>query len=516
MTNRFVYLSVVLFMAGISFAGDTDSSNLIFSDSKVYKYELDFYVDDWQKQLEDNYENGEVYMPVKFTYGNIVLDSIGVRYKGNSSFIMSSNTPKKPFKFKFDKYIDQTFFGIKKLNFSNGVKDPSFMRETIGYSISRKYMPTPRTAFVEFHIEGNYIGLYTQVEQVDKLFLSKHFEKKGYNLYKACDNGAPLKYESAEQSVYEPLYALKTNEDENDYSAFIAMIDKLNNTSDEDFVETINEHLNLDVVIRHLAINVTLSHYDSYTGSGRNYYFYDDSTSGQFWLIPWDMNECFGSYSNSWKVKTQDVLTFSNIDNRPLNKRILANDSLKQVYLRYIHELINGPAHKDSVAAMTVKIKPVIESYVTSDVNKLYSTQQFTDNIEKDISIGPMGSIPGVISFSKDRNINLKMQLDKYMITKISKEAGFTVKNQMALRNYPNPIINQTTIQYNILENKTSLHVGIYNSRGVLVKQFQNCPKKRGSWNLVWDAVNVAPGYYNIKLTSNSYSLSRSVIVLKK
>jgi len=247
-----------------------DLSDTLFNANVIHKYKLRFYTEDWQDSLEYNYEAlGQVYMPAQLIYNNsVILDSIGVRYKGNSSYIRSGATVKKPFKFKFGEYIeDQMLFGTEKLNFSNSVSDPTFMREMIGYRISGMLMASPRAAYANIFVGDELIGLYVQVEQVDELFLSRHFTSDGFNLYKASDDGATLKYYGTDQTSYETEYELKANEDENDWSGFINLIDKLNNTPDDLFAKTLNECLNIHNVITHLSINMVLSSFDSYTGS---------------------------------------------------------------------------------------------------------------------------------------------------------------------------------------------------------------------------------------------------------
>ncbi len=303
---------------------DTDSSAVIFDDTVVHNYDLHFYYDNWADSLEYYYENGEQYIPARLTYGDIVMDSIGVRYKGNSSYQMSRSTLKKPFKFKFTKYNkNQTFYDLKEMNFSNCVADPSFMREKIAYDIVRKYVPASRAAYANISVDGELIGLYVQVEEVDKIFLAKYFANASGNLYKAGDDGAPLQYLGTDQSLYEAQMELKTNEDENDWSGLIEMLDALNNTSSESFAGTMISYLNLDVCARLLAFNMVLSNFDSYTGSARNFYLYDDPSTGQFNMIPWDHNQAFGSYSNDWDVITADIVNVPNLSSRPLNQKYL-------------------------------------------------------------------------------------------------------------------------------------------------------------------------------------------------
>lgn len=397
----------------------TDPGDSIFVETKVHTVKLYFDIENWEDTLKYYFEDlDEEYYQVSVTFDDtLVLDSVGVRYKGNSSYVQSSNTPKKPFKLKFDEFIsDQTLLGQYVLNMHNCINDPSFMREAIGYHIAREIMNAPRTAYTNLYVNDTLIGLYSVVEQVDELFLADNFDNNQGNLYKAGIDGANLGYMGDDQAEYESDYELKTNEDENDWSRFIEMIDKLNNTADDVFVDTMQNYLNLDRCARLLAFNMALSSFDSYTGSGRNYYLYDNETSGQFEMIPWDMNECFGVYTNGWDVLTQDVVDISNLATRPLNYRIIGNDSLQEVYLSYIEELITGPASYDSVTAMTVRLKAAIENHVEADINKFYDYQDFVDNIEEDVTVGLAKLIPGLKAFSQTRNAYLALQLDAIVI----------------------------------------------------------------------------------------------------
>ena len=391
-----------------------DITDTLFNAGIIHKYELRFYTDNWQDSLEYNFEVlDQAYMPAQLIYNDSdVLDSIGVRYKGNSSYIRSGATVKKPFKFKFDKYINgQRLFGTERLNFSNSVSDPTFMREMIGYNVTSKYMPSPRAVYANIYVENELIGLYIQVEQVDEIFLKRHFTNNGYNLYKASDDGATLKYFGDDQTRYESEYELQTNKAENDWSGFINLLDKLNNTPGDLFAETLSECLNINNIISHLAFNMVFSSFDSYTGSGRNFYFYDDMDSGRFNFIPWDLNETFGTYTNNWNVITQNVVLTSNAGDRPLLRRIMENDSLRSVYFDRMREMIEGSASYDSIASMIERFQPMIQEYVLADGNKLYSDAMFFDNIENNVRINLGQVIPGLKSFSLARNENIIAQI---------------------------------------------------------------------------------------------------------
>jgi hypothetical protein len=493
---------------------EVDSSAIIFDDTRVHNYHLHFYISNWTDSLAYYQDHGEQYLPAQLTYEGQVLDSIGVRYKGNSSYNGSRRTPKKPFKFKFDKYKkSQTLFGIKELNFSNCFKDPSFMREKIGYDIIQRYVPAPRATYANIYIDGQLIGFYVQVEQVDKAFLKRHFVNNSDNLYKATDKGTNLAYLGTEKSKYEVGLELKTNEDLADWSGLTTMLDKLNNTPASVFKDTMDNYLNLDQCCRLLAFNMVLSNFDSYTGSGRNLYLYDDSLSGQFQMIPWDFNETFGGYINNWNIFTVDIVNVPNLPQRPLNRRIIENESLRQNYLSYIKDIMLGPASYDSVSLIADRLKLLIDPFVQADKNKLYSYQNFLTNIETDVVVEMNMPVPGIKSFSKRRNENLKNQLNKYLQTAVPAENALLLSFVLH-QNYPNPFNPNTTIACSLSE-AAEVKLVIFDSLGRLVTTLFIGKLSAGEHQFQWHADHLPSGIYLTSLKTESERKIIKMLLLK-
>jgi hypothetical protein len=491
-----------------------DSSAIIFDDTYVHNYELHFYITNWADSLVYYHDHGEQYLPAQLTYEGQVLDSIGVRYKGNSSYNGSRRTPKKPFKFKFDKYKkNQTLFDTKELNFSNCFKDPSFMREKIGYDIIRKYVPAPRATYANIFIDGELIGFYVQSEQVDKTFLARHFINKTDNLYKATDKGSNLAFLGPEKSKYELGLELKTNEDLDDWSGFTTMLDKLNNTPLAVFQDTMENYLNLDQCCRLLAFNMVLSNFDSYTGSGRNFYLYDDSLSGQFQMIPWDLNETFGGYINNWNIFTVDIVNVPNLPQRPLSRRIIQDESLRQIYLSYIQDMMLGPAALDSISLITEKLKLMIDPYVQADKNKLYSYQNFLTNIETDVVVEMNMPVPGIKFFSKRRNDNLKSQLAKYLPTGVTTENSAIPTFELH-QNYPNPFNPNTTIACSLSE-AAEVKLVIFDSLGRLVATLFTGKLSAGEHQFQWHGDHLPSGIYLTSLKTESERKIIKMLLLK-
>jgi hypothetical protein len=506
---------------GGAFAASIDSSALVFDDTKIHAYELTFYTEHWVDSLE-YYKNQptEEYIPARCVYrmgsDSIVLDSIGVRYKGNSSYNFAANSPKKPFKFSFDEYkAGQRFFGIKKINFSNGAKDPTMLREKIAYDIIGRYLPAPRAAFATIAVAGTFIGLYTQVEQVDKIFLGRHFADNDGNLYKSSDNGASLLYKGPNASDYAAEYELKTNETANDWSAFIAMLQVLNNAAAVDFTRSAGGSLALDNACRYLAFNMVLSNFDSYTGSGRNFYAYDDPSAGRFTIIPWDLNLAFGVYTNNWNVTTADIGAVSNAAQRPLNKRILDNDSLRQTYCAYIAAMIDGPAATDSIVAQAARFRLLIDAAVQTDSNKLHSYADFVKNMESDVSVADglaRSTIPGIKSFSIKRSAALRTQLATYLAGVSSRQSR--APGLPALRWIPGSG-QVMTIRYISRTRSAAPQFSIFNARGLLVASYTGAPDPAGTYEFSWDTRASAAGWYLVQVVDGGIVATTRVATIQ-
>lgn len=481
----------------------TDSTLLIFGETQVNNYKIEFYDADYETQLEAQYNAEQDYIPAKFTSGDIVLDSIGVRYKGNSSYNMSKNSEKKPYKIKFDEYIEnQSYYGVKKLNFSNCVKDPSMMREVLAYSVARKYMPAPRTAYANLSIGNDLIGLYVQVEQVSKTMLSRHFASNDGNLYKAGDDGTSLAYKGDNSTDYSADLELKTNKTEDDWSRLASFLERLENLENTGYEAELATWADMDNIARNIAFLVVFSQWDSYISSGRNFYLYDDPTSGQFTMIPWDENEAFGSYqaTGNWDAIDMDVSELATT-NKPLYSRLMQSDSLKALYQTYVLDMIRGAASLDSIQAQTTAIKAAISTHVQNDANGLYTYNDFLTNITSDISAG-RESLLGVESFIKERAEAIEIQLVDFTPSEITSITD--VGNSDLRADYSNGILKISTSQ-----SSKYMDISVYNNLGQQVAQHSFSEVQAGTSILSLKLPTSSQKYWiQIKTPNSSTKLS--------
>ena len=151
----------------------------LFDPYQVHTLDIQFYNPDYDQILQERWEvDDKTYELATIVFNGDTLDSVGVRYKGNSTFwwTQALGSPKYPLNIDFNLvYDDQDLLGYNKVKLSNSIFDPTFVRETLGYLTQSYYLPASETGYMEVSINSEYLGLYVSVESINKSFLRQHF-----------------------------------------------------------------------------------------------------------------------------------------------------------------------------------------------------------------------------------------------------------------------------------------------------------------------------------------------------
>ncbi len=194
--NNVVFIGLLLVMvltAGgvgcspLELAQASSENSGAFITDRVVEVRIVMKDEDW-KACQDN-AIAEQYVRADFWFDGELTPDVAVRPKGNSSLreAVMSRSPRFSLKVDFNLLNSaRTFRGLKKLNLNNGFSDPTLIRECLAYEIFEQMgIPVPRTSFVDLWVNDTHLGLYTQVEQIDKTFLRRQFPNNSEgNLYK--------------------------------------------------------------------------------------------------------------------------------------------------------------------------------------------------------------------------------------------------------------------------------------------------------------------------------------------
>lgn len=391
--------------------------NNFYDINSVREIRIYFTETDWDHILDSlflNYgENARLEGVVSID--NTMFNHVGIRYKGFSSW--EEDQVKCPFNIELDyRHPNQNYQGFTKIKLSNVIRDPSFVREALSYEIARKYMPASRANFARVFVNDVYLGLYTNVEAVDKPFVKKNYNSDNHTFVKGSPATLVFPYgensnlafaHGFDSSGYIPYYKM---ESEYGWSNLYHLIDVLNN--DTILLPSV---LNIDRTLWMHAFNYTLLNLDSYIGYSQNYYLYEDD-HGAFNPVVWDLNMSFGSFRNSdgtqlslsiAKMKEVNPLGLLNsgsglFSERPLIKNLINNGMYRRMFLAHMRTIINENIRNNEYYIRGKAMQDTIDYWVFTDTNKFYSNNYFLTNL--DTTVGPTANqFPGIRDIMKGR-----------------------------------------------------------------------------------------------------------------
>ncbi len=379
--------------------------------NSVQEIRLTFKEQNWKHILDSLFDaaGDEGRLPGDVTINGQFIKDVGVRYKGYSSW--NQDEIKNPFNIELDYSMkNRNYQGYTKIKLSNVIHDPSFVREVLGYEIARKYMPASRANFANLYVNDTLIGLYTNVESVDKKFVTDHFGSGDRAFFKGepvklvypFGENANLAYtHGTDSSGYIPFYKIESDVG---WRKLLTLISRLDQGADS--VEPV---LNTDRTLWMHALNFVILNLDSYIGYSQNYYLCED-INGRFNPIPWDLNMSFGSFRNSdgsthftgISIPQEKVLnplehlTFC-VSPRPLMVKLFSSDTHRKKFIAHMRTIIDENIRNDAYYTRGVTICNLIDPYVKNDTNKFYSYEDYVKNIDTTVGgTGEMILYPGL------------------------------------------------------------------------------------------------------------------------
>src|SRR5439155_1614791 len=234
--------------------------------------------------------------PATFIADGEVYERIKVRFRG----AWARSWPKKPLKIFFND--DKPFQGRHRLNLNSGWRDPAFVRESLGYHVYAACgAVAPKSRMVRLLLNGQFRGLYVEVEQPDKAFLSR-LNLKGASVYKASSrsNHADERDLGSEAS-YRAHYDKETQktEDYRDLQLFCQELALTKNTLD-----FFTRRMDLDKYINFLAATTLIQNWDGYNKN--HLMVYDGRGLKKWFAVPWDLDRTFGHHWN-WSFDRADL-----------------------------------------------------------------------------------------------------------------------------------------------------------------------------------------------------------------
>jgi len=447
--KKFTFFFFILFLAlSNSFGQD---KNDLYNLDRVHEIRLEFKQDNWASVMDSLrlYGNGLLEGIAKVD-GEEYVD-IGVRYRGNRSFRVGNK--RNALHLKLDHQdAEQNHQGYQTLKLSNALRDPSMVREVLGYEIAGKYMIAPRASYSRVYINNEYYGLFINIEAIDDVFLAKNFQSNENTLIKCTPDLNKKSSEGCKQSIFSSLeyeenmecyksnYELKSEEGWNDLASLTNALYKNN--------DELSKVLDIDATLWMLAFNNVVVNLSSYSGQhSQNYYLYKNN-HGRFVPMLWDLNLAFGSFKNTGEgsdLSNKELIKLDpllHVDNpyKPLISQLMKNPSYKKTYLSHMRTILYDNFMDNGYEQRAKELQKIVQQAFTNDPNKSYTTEDFERSLYS--TIGRRSKIPGIYSMMNKRAKFLKKNESLGAIPPTISEV-----NVLGREKYSNERVNDFKIQ---------------------------------------------------------------------
>jgi spore coat protein H len=368
--------------------GDLNAAQL-FGAQTIPVFDLVLPAADWEALKV--HARDEQYVPAQACFQGKAIGLVGLRFKGSYGSLFNcfnaagQNTCRKlGMKIELDKYVDeQSFHGLKRLNFQSYHYDDSYLKERLAYDVYRDMdIIAPRASWAVLRVNGDTQGLFGMVEEIDGRFTKDRWPSNGdANLFKERWPG------NGDDAAL--IAGLKTNKKTADVGAFKAFSTALNAAAEADLRTVLGSYTDLDYFARYMAVDDAIANFDGittyYTTSGNpdeagnhNFYFYQEAPS-KFTIIPWDLESTMSLTSNfgdvpSWQTTPADCTTTYLAWGGPLHViaphcdrvfRALSADLTS--YRAAARRLLDGPFAQDALLAKVDALAAFIRPQATAD-----------------------------------------------------------------------------------------------------------------------------------------------------
>jgi len=291
----------------------TGDSSFLFDPEVVHTFDIGLEPD--ALEALDSDPAAEEYVEGSLTFDGETLDRVGVRYKGSVGAFLGCTACPNPFdpsgpktcrKLSLKLRInwdgaDTEFYGQRRVQLHSVNLDQSLLRDRLGYEMFRQAgVPAPRATHARVTINGELVGLFVLVEQIDGRFTRDRFEDGTGNLYKEM---WPFDEFGMVRSSGELIDSLRTNEDDDPTASIIQsfaqeLLDSGAAADTGAARRVLGERTDLDALIAYSVVDRAIRNDDGpfhwYCIEGtcepHNFYLYEEPASGRMHVIPWDLD----------------------------------------------------------------------------------------------------------------------------------------------------------------------------------------------------------------------------------
>lgn len=207
----------------------------------------------------------------------LAVEGVGLRKKG---FLGSLSESRPSLKVALDEFDDlEPIHGLTRFALNNGAQDPALLRTCVGFrGFADLGVPAPRCRIALVTVNGQNLGPYAIIEDIDDSFLGRSFGEDGGTLWE----GTLSDFRDGWLGTFDP----DTNANEADPERLDAVREALARPDGEGLAP-IEAVVDLPAFLRFWAAEVLLGHWDGYNANTNNFFVYAPAEGGGLRFLPW-------------------------------------------------------------------------------------------------------------------------------------------------------------------------------------------------------------------------------------
>lgn len=422
MKKTILLSAIALFFFSIKITAQ--KSGDLYDGAYVHDIRISFDQTKWMDLLDSNRINGDDMVIGKVQIDGTTYENVGISYAKNYTHQVAGK--RNPWLIKLN-MIDkkQNHQGFKTLTLSHALRDPSLVREVLGYEIARRYMPAPRADYVNLTVNSENKGVYVNIEAIDETFLQKNFANTEGGISAAFRCVPDVRATTQTDCDHAGYGALKY---EKNAKCYLRNFEMLSKEGWDDLIEmtrilntepqNVGKVLNIDRTLWFLAFNNTIANLNSYEGQFSNNYYLARDAAGLFNFIPTELNYAFGGFKNT---NGQSDLDFEglvalnpllHVDNasKPLISVLLKNPDNRKIYFAHVRQILAEWFDNNAYQTRATALQTLIAPYYNNTAEKPYDAVDFQRSLME--TVGKTTKIPGIVELMSKRAKFLKKQPD--------------------------------------------------------------------------------------------------------
>jgi spore coat protein H len=275
-------------------------------------------------------------VPGVFRWNGQSITNVGVRYKGNSSSSPAS-PHKRAFLISFSEYAKgQRFLGLRHVALDNGIQFGSLFSERLITDTLRELgVKASRCNYARVYLNGKNMGVYVNVERIDKKFIERHFGTEKGSLFKVSEGGpgADFRFIGDDPALYQKAFELHSGSNGDAFSELIEFIHAVDTPQGSE--ADLRQRLDVEAFVKTTAVMLFAGAFDQYTGWGpHNYYLYRNPVDRRWSYIPWDLDVGFAdkAFGQIPVLDGWNAAWPAPVPGRPLMERLISHTNLLQRY----------------------------------------------------------------------------------------------------------------------------------------------------------------------------------------